>query len=63
MKSSRLFLVFLVVIYVHLINGEVIKGKSITRGKFEPEYKITTMDDRIIRVPFTSVMKIVEEKE
>jgi|GEM_PF-4700143 len=58
-----LLILLMCVWWVYLINGEVIKAKSITRGRFEPDYKVITTDDRVIRVPFTSVLKMEERAE
>ena len=54
--------IMLIIWWIYLINGEIIRAKSITRGKIDPVYKIITMDNQVILIPFTSILKI-EEKE
>jgi hypothetical protein len=57
---SVLYLIILIWL-IHLSNGEVIRAKSYTRSTWEPMYKIITEKDKVIYVPFTSIIKIMEE--
>jgi hypothetical protein len=63
MKQIAAILLLICVFYIHLINGEVIRAKEVTREKWSPEYRVVTIDGAVIRIPFTSVLKIIEKKE